>query len=413
MRPQNFHRFLRDGYGPGNKSFPWLGARVSCRAYFIIPFLFGLIALIAASSLAAEIRADDSGQTEGSAAGTSENKPDFHRFYVFQALVRSSGFSHPQMPTKGSWSNSNRPVGGCRIERKEFFSNACATQMAYYAFVPQESKEAEPYPVLYLLHGAFDNYTAWRDHAENIICELVSEYRIIIVTPEGRSFGWYANSRFAKNNQIENCFLHELIPDVEKNFPTNGLRSIAGLSMGGHGAFVLCLRNPGVFSSVSSMSGILDITRHKNQWHLAEVFGPCEGGCVADWERHSALKLIERSADYIRSLPMLITVSTGDQCSIDDNRLVHRQLEKMNVKHLYYESPGGHDWAYWISQLPLHVSFHACWLKSIRPPCVRPDVSGRRAPTRVKHGLWRTPEPVPGQTQECKYSFEAIDFEAK
>ncbi|MGO9533313.1 MAG: alpha/beta hydrolase [Dissulfurispiraceae bacterium] len=240
--------------------------------------------------------------------------------------------------------------------------------MSYYAFVPQEPKGAEPYPVLYLLHGAFDNYTAWRDHAENIICELVSEYRIIIVTPEGRSFGWYANSPFAKNNQIENCFLHELIPDVEKRFHTNGLRSIAGLSMGGHGAFVLCLRNPKIFLSVSSMSGILDITRHKNQWHLAEVFGPCEGGCVADWERHSALKLIERSADYIHSLPMLITVSKDDQLSIDDNRLVHRQLEKMNVEHLYYESPGGHDWAYWTSQLPLHVSFHACWLKSIRPP---------------------------------------------
>jgi hypothetical protein len=107
------------------------------------------------------------------------------------------------------------------------------------------------------------------------------------------------------------------------------------------------------------MSGILDITRHKNQWHLADVFGPYKGENVIDWEQHSVLNLINRNEDYVRSLPMLITVSTGDQCSIDDNRVVHRQLEKMKVKHFYYESPGGHDWMYWTSQLPRHVSFHA------------------------------------------------------
>ncbi len=345
---------------------------MSCRqAYFIITFLFGLMVLIAVSGLAPEVWTVDSGLAEDSAVGMSENRSDSPASISSRPSSVPAGSTIPQLPTEGCGATESAGRG-CRIERKEFFSNVCAAKMSYYAFVPQESKEAVPYPVLYLLHGAFDNYTAWRDHAENIICELVSEYRIIIVTPEGRSFGWYANSRFAKNNQIESCFLHELIPDVEKEFHTNGLCSIAGLSMGGHGAFVLCLRNPKVFLSVSSMSGILDITRHKNQWHLAEVFGPCEGGCVADWERHSALKLIERSADYIHSLPMLITVSKDDQLSIDENRLVHKQLEKMNVEHLYYESTGGHDWAYWTSQLPLHVSFHACWLKSIRPPADSP-----------------------------------------
>ena len=237
--------------------------------------------------------------------------------------------------------------------------------MPYYAFVPQESKEA--CPVLYLLHGAFDSYTAWRDHAEKIICELVSEYRIIIITPEGRSFGWYADSRLVKNNQIETYFLNELIPDVEKKFPTNGRAASRACPWADMGHLSFVSKHPGVFSSVSSMSGILDITRHKNQWRLSEVFGPYEGKYAADWEGHSALKLIEQNGDKIRSLPMLITVSKDDQLSIDDNRLVHRQLEKMNVEHLYYESPGGHDWAYWTSQLPLHVSFHACWLKSIGP----------------------------------------------
>ena len=365
------------GHVSRSKFFSRFGFRVSCRhAFIIFAFLFVLVALIAPPSLQAEIRVDDSRQAEGSAAGTSANKPDFQDSMPsrLSSVPPGSPALHPPAKGRGKSESASR---SCRIERKEFFSDVCAAQMAYYAFVPKESKEAARYPVLYLLHGAFDGYTAWKDHAENIICELVSKYRIIIVTPEGLSFGWYADSRFVKNNQIETYFLNELIPDVEKNFPTNGLRSIAGLSMGGHGAFALCLRHPGVFSSVSSMSGILDITRHKNQWRLAEVFGPYKAENIADWERHSVLKLIEQSADYIRSLPMLITVSKGDQCSIEDNRLVHRQLEEMNVEHLYRESPGGHDWVYWTSQLPKHVGFHAWWLKSIKPPCVRPDVSER------------------------------------
>ena len=83
----------------------------------------------------------------------------------------------------------------CRVERKEFFSEACSSPMAYYAFVPAQNKEGARYPVLYLLHGAFDGYTAWKEHAGNSICRLVSEYGIIIVTPEGLRFGWYADSR--------------------------------------------------------------------------------------------------------------------------------------------------------------------------------------------------------------------------
>jgi hypothetical protein len=323
------------------------------------------MALIAAPGLRAEFRSNDPTLAHDSGSGKSGNKPNSSASLLSeQASVPRD--PHSLRPAARKSEGSNPAVRGCRIERREFFSDACHARMAYHAFVPQGPKGTEHYPVLYLLHGAFDGYTAWRDHAEKKICDLVSKYRIIIVTPEGRCFGWYADSRFAKNNQIETYFLKELIPHVENNFPANGLRSIAGLSMGGHGAFILCLRNPEVFSSVSSMSGILDITRHKNQWHLAEVFGPYTDENAADWEEHSTLKLIEQRPESIRFVPMLITVSTGDRYSLDDNRLVHGQLEKMKVGHLYRESPGGHDWTYWTSQLPSHVAFHAWVLRSLR-----------------------------------------------
>src|SRR5208337_4399596 len=154
----------------------------------IFAFLFGLMALIAAPSLQAETRGDDYGLAQASAAGTSENEPDFPASLSSTPSSASPGSPTLDLPPKGrgALESAHR---SCKIERKEFFSDVCAAQMTYYAFVPQESEEAVRYPVLYLLHGAFDGYTAWKDHAENIICELVSKYRIIIVTPEGLSFG--------------------------------------------------------------------------------------------------------------------------------------------------------------------------------------------------------------------------------
>jgi S-formylglutathione hydrolase FrmB len=258
-------------------------------------------------------------------------------------------------------------VDNCRIVLRDFMSQACSKRMPYYAFVPAGPETDERYPVLFLLHGAFGSYRDWKEHAQTDICALALKYKIIIITPEGGTLGWYADSRFLKNNQLETYFFKELIPDVEENFPSNGLRSIAGLSMGGHGAFSLCLRHPGEFVSVSSMSGILDITRHKNQWGLSKVFGPY-GKNAAIWERHSAAKLLEehKLRQYIRSLPMLITVSTGDQYSLADNRLVHKELDAMKIPHQYFESPGQHDWTYWVSQLPRHVAFHAKELEKNR-----------------------------------------------
>lgn len=257
----------------------------------------------------------------------------------------------------------DRKGGGSRVVLKKFYSCYCCKEMDYYAFVPVVpacSKTPELYPVLFLLHGAYGSYRDWKLHAEKELCKLVAKYRIIIITPEGGSFGWYADSAVLKNNRIESYFINELIPDVEQNFPTNGLKSIAGLSMGGHGAFELCLSHPGEFVSVSSMSGILDITRHKNNWRLPKVFGPY-GKNARVWDDHSVLKLLERPGErrYVRGLPMLITVSTEDPYALEDNRLVNEQLDRMNVAHRYKESPGGHDWTYWLSQLPVHVAFHA------------------------------------------------------
>ncbi len=268
--------------------------------------------------------------------------------------------------------------GKVQVELKTFFSKSRNKETSYFAYIPKSS-ESKParFPVLYLLHGGWDDYRAWKEHADKKIRELVQKYGLIVVTPDGDPFGWYADSPFDRANQIETFFIKELIPQVEQELPViPGRRGVCGLSMGGHGAFILSLRNPDAFTSVSSMSGIMDITRHPTQWELSRVFGPFDEENLPNWREHSAFYLSAGHPERLTGLTMKISVSMEDEWSIEDNRLFHQKLEEMGVEHVYNESPGKHDWIYWTGQLPEHISFHA---EALKPPA---SVASQKPPAK-------------------------------
>jgi S-formylglutathione hydrolase len=50
--------------------------------------------------------------------------------------------------------------------------------------------------------------------------------------------------------------VHELPALIEASFPVSDKRGISGHSMGGHGALVCALRNPGRYQSVSAFAPI-------------------------------------------------------------------------------------------------------------------------------------------------------------
>lgn len=274
-----------------------------------------------------------------------------------------AGLAEASSPSAGYYNAAgelNTRADECRVKLMSFFSKARGREIPYYAFVPRAAQGPQKFPVLYLLHGAWDGYTAWKDQAEGVIRDMSRRYGLIVVTPDGGEFGWYADSALDPAGRIETYFMRELIPHVEKSLPAvMGRRGIAGLSMGGHGALVLALRHPRVFRSVSSMSGIMDITRHAGQWKLDSVFGPQTPENMDVWRQHSALHLSLKRLDYLRALPLLFSVSLGDPWTLTDNRLFHERLTELGIKHEYRESPGNHDWTYWTSALPAHAAFHA------------------------------------------------------
>ena len=59
--------------------------------------------------------------------------------------------------------------------------------------LPARYREQKPrrYPVLYLLHGSFDDYRSWTD--KGAVESITGHRKLIVVMPDGGQGGWYTN----------------------------------------------------------------------------------------------------------------------------------------------------------------------------------------------------------------------------
>lgn len=126
------------------------------------------------------------------------------------------------------------------------------------------------YPTLYLLHGMSDDHTIWQRRTS--IERYVEPLDLAVVMPAvQRSF--YTDM---VTGQRYWTFVSEELPALARAyFPLSAAREenyVAGLSMGGYGAFKLALTHPGRYRAVASLSGALDVAR------LAQAEATAGGG---------------------------------------------------------------------------------------------------------------------------------------
>ena len=148
----------------------------------------------------------------------------------------------------------------------EFESPAVERTMKYNVLLPRDyESSSQRYPVLYLLHGLTQNYTAWGlSNGAPFYAGLYED--LIVVMPDGGN-SWYVNWAKSEDGQRNNWADHivqDVVSHVDWNFRTVARRegrAIAGLSMGGYGAITLGLRNPEMFISIGTTSGALEHAR--------------------------------------------------------------------------------------------------------------------------------------------------------
>ncbi len=224
--------------------------------------------------------------------------------------------------------------------------------------VPEQYFDADlqddQYPVLYLLHGAYGDYTDWNKKAN--LEDLASDYSTIIVCPDGQD-SWYFDSPVDPSFQFETFVSKELVEYIDTHYRTlrrPGFRAITGLSMGGHGALFLGFRHPDVFGSCGSMSGGVDITKFPGKWKIDQRLGKYEDNKQV-WADHAVINQIDR----INPKQNIIIDDGSEDFFYDVNMELHKALMERKVKHDFTIRPGGHTWEYWVNSLDYHMLFFA------------------------------------------------------
>jgi S-formylglutathione hydrolase len=256
-------------------------------------------------------------------------------------------------------------------------SSTLDCQMRFGIYLPPQAARG-PCPVLYWLSGLTCN-------EQNFITKAgaqryAAEHGIILVAPDtsprgdevpdqegawdlGHGAGFYLNATrepWSRHYRMHDYVVEELPALVDAHFPTTTARAISGHSMGGHGALVIALRNPGRYRSVSAFSPIVAPTRVP--WGQ-QAFDAYLGEDQEAWKAWDACELLR---DAKERLPLLVDQGDADE-------FLQRELRPELLRDacaaaghpLTLRMQPGYDHSYYFiaSFIGDHLAHHAAALK--------------------------------------------------
>jgi len=260
--------------------------------------------------------------------------------------------------------------GWQEVWRHDSATLGCAMNIGVY--LPPQAADG-PCPVLYWLSGLTCT-------EQNFITKAgaqryAAEHGVIVVAPDtsprgdgvpdgegydlGLGAGFYVNATqapWATHYRMHDYVVHELPELVEAHFPATSSRGISGHSMGGHGALVLALRNPGRYRSVSAFAPI--VAPSQVPWGR-KAFTAYLGGDEATWQEWDACALVGAVSEQP---PLLV-----DQGEDDD--FLQEQLQPWRLReacdasghplHLTLHPGSDHSYYFIASRIGEHLAWHA------------------------------------------------------
>ncbi|NUR29163.1 MAG: esterase family protein [Catenulispora sp.] len=238
--------------------------------------------------------------------------------------------------------------------RCDFFSDVLGLSTSMTVLLPQQAESqigveavaaAGAPPVLYLLHGLSDDDTIWLRHTS--IERYAGQRGLAVVMPQvHRSF--YADEAYGLRFWT---FLSQELPEIVGRFFRVSARPedtyVAGLSMGGYGAFKWALHHPGRFAAAASLSGALDLDRRVREDDTGlfrHVFGDQPiAGTGAD-----LLALLDQPNT---ELPRLYAACGTEDFLYEDNLTFVAACQKAGIPITTDFGPGDHEWGYWDVQI--------------------------------------------------------------
>lgn len=250
----------------------------------------------------------------------------------------------------------------------------CTMEFAVYLPPQAVSHNPRPVPVLYWLSGLtcndqnFMQKAGAQKHAAKlgmaIVCPDTSPRGLGLPGEDdsydfGTGAGFYINATeqpWAPHYRMYDYVVKELPQLVESELPVTDKRAISGHSMGGHGALICALKNPGRYASVSAFAPIANPT--ECPWGQ-KAFTGYLGNDKSRWEEWDATLLIPTARER---LPLLVDQGTSDEFL--DSQLNPDVLadacEKMH-HHINLRMHRGYDHSYFFiaSFIDDHLDHHA------------------------------------------------------
>jgi len=243
------------------------------------------------------------------------------------------------------------------VFRIEFYSEVLDLQCCMNVILPNKPlalmRSRRPkYQTLWLLHGLSDDHTAWQRWTS--VERYVEDTSLAVVMPAvGRSF-YTDMSRGLKYW----TFLTEELPVLVRwYFPLSPAREdnfVAGLSMGGYGAFKAALSYPDRYAAAASLSGALDLRGTFKQadpaWiaEMTNIWGGPRGLLRTGNDLHY---LAERLVASNAPRPMLYHWCGTEDFLYEQNLSFRDHARKIGLEATYEEGPGDHTWKYWDQQI--------------------------------------------------------------
>ena len=268
-------------------------------------------------------------------------------------------------------------------------SNSTSTPMAYTIYVPPPKSNGSKSPVLYFLSGLTCTNMNFIEKANAIAA--AAEHGIVLICPDtsprgetvpdapedmdckwdfGKGAGFYVNateSTWSTNYNMYDYITKELPAVVQTFINTLDVTdridvtrsSIFGHSMGGHGALMIALKNPGMYQSCSAFAPICNPSSGNCPWGdkcFTQYLGSVEAG-----QEYDATVLASTYAGP--AIDVLVDQGSKDnflatQLETKAFDVVCKKNDKINAEVRMQE---GYDHSYYfISTFTAeHIAFHA------------------------------------------------------
>ncbi len=210
------------------------------------------------------------------------------------------------------------------------------------------------FPVLWLLHGTFGDYTDWlrKSNVELYACEK----DLIVVMPSAQNTDYANWDGFGVGCKMWDYLTEELMPLVYGWFPASKEKKdnfIAGLSMGGRGAIMYAFAYPEKFAAMYSMSCVPQDMRQledggvwggRNKNRLANA-GGLDGWLASYQNTWDKTPEMAKNPD----LPKLYFACGTKDVLMYENFVRYRAWAKAcGLPAVFLEAEGyDHEWRFW------------------------------------------------------------------